>query len=239
MATLALLWLSDDLPPNSESRVLGIVLRHLRRTTTWKVLLSYADPNAGHVGTIYQATGWTYLGETPGEHYVRLVDGQLHHPRSVYNRYGSNNIAHLRATGVPARRESVGGKHRYAYVLDPTWTWRLRAIQQQGLPRPRPPPDWVPETLSLTRENDPIMAAIHGRVRRRMKMLTSPEIVPVDDAPPPRCICMASSMTTYRYARYDRKVAKIIDVPVEILGESMARFAQVVVPITQPHAADA
>ncbi len=166
VATLARLWLSDALPANSESRVLGIVLRHLRRTTTWKVLLSYADPNAGHVGTIYQATGWTYLGETPGEHYVRLVDGQLHHPRSVYSRYGSNNIAHLRATGVPARRESVGGKHRYAYVLDPTWTWRLRAIQQQGLPRPRPPPDCVAETLSMTRQNDPTMAAIHGRVRK-------------------------------------------------------------------------
>lgn len=140
VATLARLWLSDDLPPNSESRVLGIVLRDLRRTTDWKLLLSYADPGAGHIGTIYQATGWTYLGETPGEHYVRLGDGQLYHPRSVYSRYGSNNIAHLRATGVYARREFVGGKHRYIYILDPAWTWRLRSLQQPGVPRPRPPP---------------------------------------------------------------------------------------------------
>jgi len=83
VATLARLWLSDDLPANSESRVLGIVLRDLRRTTSWKLLLSYADPAAGHVGTIYQATGWIYLGETAGETYVRLADGRLHHPRSV------------------------------------------------------------------------------------------------------------------------------------------------------------
>lgn len=140
VATLARLWLSDDLPANSESRVLGIVLRDLRRTTDWKLLLSYADPAAGHVGTIYQATGWTYLGETAGETYVRLADGRLHHPRSVYSRYGSNRISHLQATGVPAQREWVGGKHRYAYVLDPAWTWRLRSVQQPGLPRPRPPP---------------------------------------------------------------------------------------------------
>jgi hypothetical protein len=136
VATLARLWLSDELPTNSESRVLGIVLRDLRRTTTWKALLSYADPAAGHVGTIYQATGWTYLGETAGETYVRLSDGHLHHPRSVYSRYGSNRIPHLRATGVAARREFVGGKHRYAYLLDSAWSWRLRGA---GQPYPQPP----------------------------------------------------------------------------------------------------
>ncbi|MDP9470033.1 MAG: DNA methyltransferase [Chloroflexota bacterium] len=139
VATLARLWLSDDLPTNSESRVLGIVLRDLRRTTAWKLLLSYADPAAGHVGTIYQATGWTYLGQTPGETYVRLADGHLHHPRSVYSRYGSNRIDHLRATGVPAVRKFVGGKHRYVYLLDPAWSWRLRPTQRTW-PRPRPPP---------------------------------------------------------------------------------------------------
>lgn len=147
VATLARLWLSDALPRNSESRVLGIVLRDLQRTTSWKLLLSYADPAAGHVGTIYQATGWLYLGETAGETYVRLDDGRLHHPRSVYERFGSNRVGHLRATGVAATREPVGGKHRYAYVLDPSWGWRLRGLarpypraQSRGPPGPPPIP---------------------------------------------------------------------------------------------------
>lgn len=140
VATLARIWLSDALPPNSESRVLGIVLRDLRRTTDWKLLISYADPAVGHVGTIYQATGWRYLGQTPGEAYVRLADGRLHHPRSVYSHYGSNRIGHLHATGVPAAREFVVGKHRYVYLLDPAWSWRLRTVGQPVWPRPRPPP---------------------------------------------------------------------------------------------------
>lgn len=134
VSELARLWLSDTLPPNSESRVLGIVLRTLRRETTWKMLLSYADPAAGHVGTIYQATGWHYLGQTEPNTYVRLADGNLHHPRSIFTRYGSNNVRHLRATGVPAVREMTSGKHRYAYVLDPAWRWRLRGDVQ---PYPR------------------------------------------------------------------------------------------------------
>ena len=134
VATLARLWLSEDLPGNSESRVLGFVLRHLRRNTPWKLLLSYADPQAGHVGTIYQATGWLYLGQTPPSSYLDLGDGRLQHPRSVYERFGSNAVRHLRNTGVQASRRILAGKHRYAYLLDPSWRWRL-AGHKQAYPR--------------------------------------------------------------------------------------------------------
>ncbi len=134
VATLARLWLADDLPQNAESRVLGIVLRAVHRETSWKLVLSYADPGAGHVGTIYQATGWVYLGQAPPEGYIAIGDSRERHPRSVYTQYGSNAIGHLRATGVPARRVFVSGKHRYVYVLDAAWRWRLRAAAQ---PYPR------------------------------------------------------------------------------------------------------
>ncbi len=134
VSVLARLWLSDALPPNSESRVLGIVLRTLQRETTWKLILSYADPAAGHVGTIYQATGWVYLGQTEADSYIRLPDGVVYHPRTVYQRFGSNSIGHLRATDIPAARVPMMGKHRYAYVLDPAWQWRLRGHVQ---PYPR------------------------------------------------------------------------------------------------------
>lgn len=145
VATLARLWLSDVLPVNSESRGLGFVLRDLRRTTSWKLLLSYADPAAGHVGTIYQATSWVYLGKTAGETCVRLADGKLHHPRSVFTHFGSNRIGHLNATGVAAHREEVSGKYRYAYVLDPAWGWRLRDLRQSyPAPRSRGPPALAP-----------------------------------------------------------------------------------------------
>lgn len=134
IAVLARLWLSDDLPANSESRVIGIVLRYLRRHTKWKLILSYADPTAGHIGTIYQATGWQYLGMTEANSYVGLADGKAHHPRSVYEAFGSNNIRHLRATGIAATRIPAIGKHRYVCVLDPRWRWRLRP-KIQAYPR--------------------------------------------------------------------------------------------------------
>ena len=39
-----------------------MVMRSLKRHTGLKFLVSYADPAQGHLGTIYQATGWVYTG---------------------------------------------------------------------------------------------------------------------------------------------------------------------------------
>ncbi|MBU6418253.1 MAG: DNA methyltransferase [Proteobacteria bacterium] len=130
VAVLARLWLADDLPKNSESRVLGILLRHAKREKLWKLILSYADPAAGHSGIIYRATGWLYLGRGQPSRYLALADGQVVHPRTAYDRFGSNNAAHLSRTGIIARHVSQRGKHRYAYILDPSWRWRLREAVQ-------------------------------------------------------------------------------------------------------------
>ncbi len=126
VVTLARLWLADEIPRNAESRVLGIILRDLRRDGRYKAVVSYADPGAGHAGIVYRASGWTYLGLTADERYVVLADGRTHNSRSVSSKYGSNDIAHLRRTGIPAKRVVVPGKHRFLYVLDPAWRWRVR-----------------------------------------------------------------------------------------------------------------
>lgn len=44
-----------------------------------------------------------------------------------------------------------------------------------------------------------------------MKMLSSLESLPANDAPPPRRVYVASPMTTYRTARYDERVGAIIE----------------------------
>lgn len=56
-STLSRFWLSDALPKNVGSRVIGIVLRSLRKHTNFKFVSTYADPSMGHLGTIYRATG--------------------------------------------------------------------------------------------------------------------------------------------------------------------------------------
>ena len=114
---LTRLWLSDELPSNSESRVLGIVLRALRNRTSVKFLVSYADPTRGHVGTIYQATGWIYTGMSQGTPLYDIGDGRLYHSRTLSQIYGTHSVKYLQQQGIPVRSVPHLSKHRYVYFF--------------------------------------------------------------------------------------------------------------------------
>ncbi|MBI4337455.1 MAG: DNA methyltransferase [Chloroflexi bacterium] len=124
-ATLTRLWLSDELPPNSESRVMGVVLRFLKRFTGVKFLVSYADPAQGHLGGIYQATGWLYTGLSEAMPLYDLGDGVARHSRSLAHAFGTHSVRHFAAHGIQVRLAPQAAKHRYIYFLDPTWRERL------------------------------------------------------------------------------------------------------------------
>ena len=123
--TLTRLWLSDELPGNSESKVLGIALRSLKKNTNLKFVIAYSDPAAGHFGTIYQATNWLYTGFSTAMPLYDIGDGTLHHSRSLAQRLGSHSIRYLTQQGINARRVPQQAKHRYIYLLDESWRSRL------------------------------------------------------------------------------------------------------------------
>ncbi len=56
--------LSDSLPKNSESHTIAVAIRLLRKMFDVKGIVTYADSGVGHVGTIYKASGFKYLGLT-------------------------------------------------------------------------------------------------------------------------------------------------------------------------------
>jgi hypothetical protein len=132
--TLSRLWLSDELPRNSESRFIGVVLRSLRKNTSLIFLVSYADPAQGHLGTIYQATGWVYTGLSQATPLYDIGDGRHYHSRSLSHSFGSHGLAHFRRHGIGVKLVPQEGKHRYVYFLVPTWRARLRVPE---LPYPK------------------------------------------------------------------------------------------------------
>ena len=125
VVTLTRLWLSDDLPKNSESHVIGIVLRSLRKDTSLKFVLAYSDPAAGHVGTIYQATNWLYTGLSSATPLYDIGDGIMHHSRSLAHQLGSHSIRYLTYRGIVVKTVPQMAKHRYIYFLDDSWRTRL------------------------------------------------------------------------------------------------------------------
>lgn len=117
------------------SRIVAVAIRMLRREAPGlRLIVSFADWSQGHVGGIYQAGGWTYLGAN--EYRAYRVNGEMIHPKSLHDRYGKGgqSIPWLRANVDPqAERVANGLKHKYVYPLDD-------AMRAQIAPLARPYP---------------------------------------------------------------------------------------------------
>ena len=53
-----------EVPQNGASFLMGQSLKLIRRDRKWECLVTYGDTWRGHVGAIYKATNWEYLGLT-------------------------------------------------------------------------------------------------------------------------------------------------------------------------------
>lgn len=91
------------------SRILSIALRMLSKFCPGiDLVVSFADPNQGHHGGIYQATNWIFAGSSNPtvENFVR---GKWRHMRGSYHE--------AKALGdVPQR--TMPGKYRYLFPLN-------------------------------------------------------------------------------------------------------------------------
>ena len=118
------------------SQVLAIVVRLLRRTNSGlELLVSYSDQRQRHDGRgVYAAAGWTYLGETHREATL-WIHGREVHARTVSSKYGTRDVAWLRANVDPsAARIDCPPKHKYALGLTAGCRARLALV---GRPYPK------------------------------------------------------------------------------------------------------
>jgi hypothetical protein len=132
--TLTRLWLSDELPKNSESRIISISIRAIKKNTKVKFLLSYSDPSQGHLGGIYQATGWLYTGLSEAMPMFDLGDGRTRHSRSLSHAFGSQSLKHFQSCGINVKVIEQPRKHRYIYFLDKSYQDRL-TVQVKPYPK--------------------------------------------------------------------------------------------------------
>lgn len=78
--------LIDDTPKNSESFFIGHTLRWLKKNTDIEKVVSYADPNYGHQGTIYKATNFQHVGMT-AKGKVIMWNGKKYHDKAIRTMY--------------------------------------------------------------------------------------------------------------------------------------------------------
>ena len=79
-------------------------------------VVSYADPNAGHHGYIYQALGWIYTGESPTTPTWCDPSGQIRHDRHIFDKDKGRTYEQLIRDGWTHTSDELP-KHRYLKFL--------------------------------------------------------------------------------------------------------------------------
>lgn len=103
------------------SRIVKVAISLVRgQSPGLRCLVSYADPKQGHVGGIYQAGGWVYLGQSPDSTEYVAPDGKQWHGRMVSASgrtrvYGQTRSVWRHDQCTPV---TCPGKHKYAKPLD-------------------------------------------------------------------------------------------------------------------------
>ncbi len=102
------------------SKVIAVSIRLLRKSNPGlRILVSYADPEQGHHGGIYQAGNWIY-------------HGQRELTQVLYRGQWRNDTSAKRWAGWQKRYRTrkIQGKHKYVYPLDGTLRERLEERRQ-------------------------------------------------------------------------------------------------------------
>jgi hypothetical protein len=120
------------------SRILAIAVKLLQKQSPGlRLVVSFADTAQGHVGSVYQAANWLYLG-AKAYHAYRVL-GELRHPKSLYGKYsvGGQSVPWLRAN-VDPQAERIVTARKFKYVLPLDEDTRA-AILPMALPYPKKP----------------------------------------------------------------------------------------------------
>lgn len=117
------LCLVDDTPRNTESWFIARTLKWLQRNTDYDNVVSFADPNHGHAGTIYKASNFLYEGlEDNGNPRVVQYGDKQYHMRQFYQKKNggyTDDAIRLQEAVALGKAEIIKQerKHRYNYQL--------------------------------------------------------------------------------------------------------------------------
>lgn len=144
------------------SKILSIAIKFLKKNSpTLKLIVSFADPNEGHHGGIYQATNWVYTGRSAESYDYFDKRGRKWHSRQVSEKGFNIQQGVVRKTVKPSECTKIKreGKHRYLLPLDKEIKIKIESLR-------KPYPKRAPEAeasmrLGSTEEKDgssPILA---------------------------------------------------------------------------------
>tara|TARA_Y100001956_G_scaffold19911_1_gene19576 strand:- start:879 stop:1457 length:579 start_codon:yes stop_codon:yes gene_type:complete len=111
----------DNTPKNTESYFIGKSLKMLRKLWGKGVVVSYADKEYGHLGTIYKASNFKSVGDIKGAKVI-MYNGKRYHDKTIRTKYKgelkpfAKRIKEALENGE-AYYKTTAGKITYTYQL--------------------------------------------------------------------------------------------------------------------------
>lgn len=119
------------------SEAVAACLRRLHKDAPEiKIVISFADKDQGHYGTIYQATNWIYLGDfgvKKAQSYI--INGKKYHNKTIHDK----GLTKERLLKIDPKMQEIAslGKRKYIYIFDKAerkkWQKKAKPYPKTGI----------------------------------------------------------------------------------------------------------
>ena len=112
----------DDTLRNTESYFIGHTLKWLKKNTSIKIVVSYADTFHGHQGIIYKASNFKYVGKTSKGRII-MYKGKQYHDKTIRTKYKGK----LKPFAIKVKSALDSGEAKYVKTPGKNiYTYQLR-----------------------------------------------------------------------------------------------------------------
>lgn len=116
------------------SEAMSLALKALHREAPQiDLVVSYADLDQGHNGTLYQSTNWIYTGiKNANTRGAFIIFGKKTHPKNVASRGWKQSLLWLRENVDSKAEEFITlGKHKYLYPMTKQMRKRIMILSEK------------------------------------------------------------------------------------------------------------
>ena len=128
-------------PPGANSKLVSWTCKLLAKQKAGKIILAFADEDAGEIGTIYQACNWAYIGRSAYNVAFVSPAKRAYNRRMIGERAKQDGVSFRAVTTALANngwtKQAEQTKHKYAFVLDKSDAVLVKRVEALRLPYPK------------------------------------------------------------------------------------------------------
>ena len=106
------LWIQDDTPKNTESFFIANTIKRVQKS----IIVAFADPDAEHIGTVYQASNFYYTGKSNRGGKVIAIKNNKIHNKTLWKQYKTATKIKEVYGAENVYYKPYATKYRYVYI---------------------------------------------------------------------------------------------------------------------------